>query len=220
MVPKRKIEITEPKINCQKCSRLAQFRAKNRLVQPEWYNGAVPAFGSPEAKLLIVGLAPGLKGANRTGRPFTGDYAGDLLYPACQKSGLACGSYQRSQTDTLQLIDCRVTNAVRCVPPNNKPVLSEINVCNEFLRKEINAMNRIKVILALGHIAHNSVLRALDIKLSHYKFQHGAFHSISKPFVLANSYHCSRYNTNTGRLTKEMFDDVLRNVCLTLGQSK
>ncbi len=220
MVARRKIKITEPQVNCQKCPRLAQFRASNKLVQPKWHNGAVPAFGSLEAKLLIVGLAPGLKGANRTGRPFTGDYAGDLLYPACQKAGLACGEYQRLETDTLELIDCRITNAVRCVPPKNKPTLSEINVCNEFLRNEINAMNSVKVILALGHVAHNSVLRALNIKLSHYKFQHGAFHSISKPFVLANSYHCSRYNTNTGRLTKEMFDEVLLNVCLTIAQSK
>jgi len=219
-VQNREDKLAEPQVDCQKCSRLAQFRAKNKLVQPAWHNGAVPSFGSLGANLLIVGLAPGLKGANRTGRPFTGDYAGDLLYPACQKAGFARGDYNRSRDDTLELINCRITNAVRCVPPKNKPTLSEINVCNEFLKNEINAMDRVKVILALGHLAHNSVLRALEFKLSHYKFQHGSFHSFPKPFVLANSYHCSRYNTNTGRLTKKMFDDVLLDVCLTIKRWK
>ena len=217
---KHKNRVPEPQADCQQCPRLADFRAKNRLLQPAWHNGAVSSYGSLSAKLLIVGLAPGLKGANRTGRPFTGDYAGDLLYPACQKAGLARGKYQRSETDTLKLINCRITNAVRCVPPKNKPTLSEINMCNEFLKSEINAMDSVKVILALGHVAHNSVLRALNLRLSHYKFEHGAFHSFSRPFVLANSYHCSRYNTNTGRLTKKMFDEVLLKVCLSIKQSK
>ena len=208
-----KKELKEPKNNCQQCERLAEFRSENKLTEPTWHNGPVKSFGSLNSELLVVGLAPGLKGANRTGRPFTGDFAGDLLYPTLECLGLACGKYGRSNDDSIQLRNCRITNAVRCVPPKNKPTTNEIRQCNTFLQSEIAAMASLKIVLALGHIAHNAVLRSFSIKQSKHRFKHGAVHPLTKKLSLANSYHCSRYNTNTGRLTEEMFRKVLINLC-------
>jgi uracil-DNA glycosylase family 4 len=180
----------EPDRDCRLCPRLAAFRDENRKANPEWFNGPVPAFGSRDAELLIVGLAPGLKGANLTGRPFTGDYAGDLLYAT--------------------LLECRITNGVRCVPPQNKPIGPEINSCRPFLTTEIASMPNLRAVLSLGLVSHNTVLAALGEKRSAWKFSHGALHTLPCGLSLADSYHCSRYNTNTGRLTVPMFHDVFR----------
>jgi uracil-DNA glycosylase family 4 len=168
----------------------------------------VPSFGDLDARLLIVGLAPGLKGANRTGRPFTGDYAGDLLYGTLTKFGFATGTYGARADDDFDLIDCRVTNAVRCVPPENKPETTEIATCNGFLAAEVSSMTRLKTIVALGAIAHGAVLRAIGARKAAFPFKHGAIHALPTGTVLADSYHCSRYNTNTGVLTTEMFEAV------------
>ena len=211
-MPNYKKKLKLPKNNCQQCKRLAEFRSENKLLEPTWYNGPVESFGPLNAQLLVVGLAPGLKGANRTGRPFTGDFAGDLLYPTLKHLGFACGAYGRSNDDTLQLRNCRITNAVRCVPPKNKPTTNEIKQCNTFLQSEIAAMPNLKIVLALGHIAHNAVLRSFKIKQSKHPFKHGAVYLLTRQLYLANSYHCSRYNTNTGRLTEEMFRNVLINL--------
>src|SRR5690606_16283917 len=183
------------------------FREANRIAFPAFHNAPVPAFGSPEARVLVVGLAPGLKGANQTGRPFTGDYAGDLLYQTFLKFGFAQGSYGRHPGDGLRLVDCRVTNAVRCVPPENKPTGAEANNCRPFLAGEIAAMPRLRVILCLGSLAHGAVLTALGARKALYPFRHGALHEIDF-MTVADSYHCSRYNTNTGRLTQAMFEEV------------
>jgi uracil-DNA glycosylase family 4 len=212
-VPNYKHELKEPEANCQQCKRLAEFRSKNKVKEPNWHNGPVKSFGPLNAQLLVIGLAPGFKGANRTGRPFTGDFAGDLLYPTLRHVGLMSGEYGRSNDDMIKLHNCRITNAVRCVPPKNKPTTNEIRQCNTFLQSEIAAMASLKIVLALGHIAHNAVLRAFSIKLSTHLFQHGAVHPLTKHLSLANSYHCSRYNTNTGRLTEEMFHTVLIKIC-------
>jgi uracil-DNA glycosylase family 4 len=190
------------------CPRLAAFRAKNRNSCPAWFNAPVPAFGDAEARLLIVGLAPGLKGANRTGRPFTGDYAGDLLYETLLEFGFATGQYRQSPDDELRLRDAIICNAVRCVPPENRPLPEEIGTCNQFLRAQIAALPRICFILALGQIAHNAVLLALGEKRSAHPFQHGCRHNLPS-HLLFDSYHCSRYNTNTGRLTASMFKAVV-----------
>jgi uracil-DNA glycosylase family 4 len=195
----------EPPCDCQLCPRLAQFRASNRVKFPTYFNNPVPTFGAKDARLLIVGLAPGLHGANQTGRPFTGDYAGVLLYNTLIKHGLAKGTYRAHADDGLTLVDCAITNAVRCVPPENKPAPSEINTCRQFLSATIAAMPHLRAILSLGQIAHNSVCSALGVKKSTYKFGHGAQHRTDKLSLIA-SYHCSRYNTNTGVLTEEMFD--------------
>lgn len=202
----------EPTGGCALCSRLAAYRTRIRQEIPEGHNDPVPAFGDLSSRLLIVGLAPGRMGANRTGRPFTGDYAGDLLYPSLLKVGLAEGQYDSRPDDGLQLRDTRITNAVRCLPPENKPTTQEIATCNPFLTQEIAAMPRLKVVLALGLIAHKAVLRAQDLRQSHCPFTHGALHPLPSGLVLANSYHCSRYNTNTGRLTEAMFLAVLEGV--------
>lgn len=202
----------EPSRNCPFCPRLSSFIAANRVQYPDFFNAPVPAFGGLDAKLLIVGLAPGLKGANRTGRPFTGDYAGDVLYEALAKHHLSSGTFRQSIDDGLELIDCRITNAVRCVPPENKPETEEIKTCNQFLTKEIGAMPNLKVILSLGSISHSAVLRAFGLKLSHAKFTHGAHHRLPNGLILANTYHSSRYNINTGVLTREMFDVVIENI--------
>lgn len=198
-----------PSSDCSLCPRLAAFRQENCALYPSFFNGAVPSFGALEAPLLIVGLAPGLKGANATGRPFTGDYAGEVLYASLLKYGLATGDYQRRVDDGLQLHHCRITNAVRCVPPENKPETSEIKQCNRFLRDEIAAMPYLRALLALGTISHKAVLQALGHKASAYVFAHGAVHHLPCGKVLFNSYHCSRYNINTGRLTQEMFDSCV-----------
>ncbi len=206
-----------PVPTCALCPRLAEFRHENQERYQGWHHAPVPSFGPRDAKLLIVGLAPGLKGANRTGRPFTGDYAGDLLYPTLLRFGLAKGHFGASPDDTLELIDCRITNAVRCVPPANKPIGSEINTCRLFLQDELTAPTSPEerapsIILTLGGIAHASTLRALGLKAKAYPFAHGAFYEIGDQRVLASSYHCSRYNVNTKRLTAEMFETVIGQV--------
>jgi uracil-DNA glycosylase len=198
----------DPSTDCPLCPRLSEFRTKNRHAFPDFFNNPVPSFGPLDARLLMVGLAPGLKGANRTGRPFTGDYAGDLLYGSLKRHELTRGVYQARVDDGFELIDCRVTNAVRCVPPENKPQPTEINTCRQFLLAEIAAMPKLKAILALGAVAHNSVLTALQAKKKTHPFKHGAHYKIGK-FTLLASYHCSRYNTNTGVLTEAMFDAVV-----------
>ncbi len=172
----------------------------------------MPSFGGLDGRLLIVGLAPGLKGANRTGRPFTGDYAGDLLYPTLDRHGLTRGRYQARADDGLTLDGCRITNAVRCVPPANKPTGAETATCRTFLAAEIQALTQLRVILALGTLAHGSVLAALGLKKSALPFGHGAIHQLADGVTLADSYHCSRYNTNTRRLTVEMFDKVFETI--------
>ena len=208
------ISATAPDRDCPLCPRLAAFRQENRKAFPAWHNAPVPSFGGIDARLLIVGLGPGLKGANRTGRPFTGDYAGDLLYATLRKFGFAEGTYQagREETawtgDSLRLKDARITNAVRCLPPQNKPLPAEIATCRRFLAAEIASLPNLRVIVALGRVAHDAVLTALLLKSSRYKFAHGALHDLPGGMTLADSYHCSRYNTNTGVLTTEMFESV------------
>jgi uracil-DNA glycosylase family 4 len=198
----------EPPRDCPLCPRLAEFRHENRARFPDYFNDPVRTFGSREAQLLIVGLAPGLHGANRTGRPFTGDYAGVLLYGTLKKLGLACGEYGERADDGLQLIDCAITNAVRCVPPGNKPLPVEINICRQFLKATIDSMPKLRAILALGKIAHDSVCTALSVSKREHAFAHGASHALP-PLTLLSSYHCSRLNTNTGVLTAAMFEAVL-----------
>jgi uracil-DNA glycosylase family 4 len=200
----------EPSHDCPLCPRLVAFRKANRKAEPDWFNGPVESFGPADAELLIVGLAPGLRGANRTGRPFTGDYAGDLLYATLKEFGFARGEYRARPDDGLRLVDARITNAVRCVPPQNKPTPVEINTCRRFLIGAIEQTHT-RAILALGKIAHDSVIRALNGKLAHYKFAHGARHEIAD-YTLFDSYHCSRYNTNTGVLTTKMFRAVFAQV--------
>jgi uracil-DNA glycosylase family 4 len=201
----------EPGRDCPRCPRLAAFRATWRAKQPDWFNAPVPSFGPRAARLLIVGLAPGLQGANRTGRPFTGDWAGDLLYETLGRFGFARGDYAERADDGLQLIDCRISNAVRCVPPENKPTGPEIASCRAFLKHTIGEMENLRAILALGQIAHNSVVTTLGAKKSATPFKHGGRHALGA-LTLFSSYHCSRYNTNTGRLTPQMFRDVFESV--------
>ena len=198
----------EPPRDCPLCPRLVSFRADNRQKHPDWFNAPVPSFGPLDARLAIVGLAPGLQGANKTGRPFTGDWAGDLLYETLLKLNLAKGRYEERIDDTLTLVDCRIVNSVRCVPPQNKPEPGEIRTCRQFLTGELEALPKVKAILALGKIAHDSVLRSLGARIAAHPFRHGAVHRIGK-FALISSYHCSRYNTNTGVLTKEMFEGAV-----------
>jgi len=200
-----------PGRDCALCPRLVRFRMEQRKCFPGWYNAPVPSFGDLAARLLVVGLAPGLKGANRTGRPFTGDYAGDLLYTTLGRYGFARGTYAARIDDGLELTDCRISNAVRCVPPENKPEPKEIAACRAFLAAEIGAMPNLAAVLALGAIAHQAVVAAMAQKQALYKFVHGAVHRLPA-FALADSYHCSRYNTNTGRLTTAMFEDVVARV--------
>lgn len=200
---------SEPPKHCDLCPRLVEFRTENEAAYPDFFNGAVPSFGSASAALLIVGLAPGLQGANKTGRPFTGDYAGDLLYATLEKFGFSNGKYAASPDDGLKLKKTAITNAVRCVPPQNKPVGAEIRTCRPFLANQIRDMKKLKVILCLGRISHDSTLAALGLKQKQAPFSHGAQHEIpGAGFSLFDSYHCSRYNTNTGRLTTKMFEEV------------
>jgi uracil-DNA glycosylase len=198
-----------PERDCARCARLAAFRGAQREAHPDWFNAPVPAFGDLGAALLIVGLAPGLRGANRTGRPFTGDFAGDLLYRSLIKYGLATGAYGADPRDGLVLQQARITNAVRCVPPQNRPEPGEITACRPFLAAELAAMRRLTAILALGAIAHNAVLTAKGLARAAYPFAHGARHRLPDGTLLADSYHCSRLNTNTGRLTPAMFEAVI-----------
>jgi uracil-DNA glycosylase family 4 len=198
-----------PGPDCQLCPRLAAFRSTQRGAHPDWFNAPVPSFGPDLAELLIVGLAPGLRGANRTGRPFTGDYAGDLLYRSLLKFGFAGSDYGADPRDGLELRRARITNAVRCVPPQNRPEPAEIAACGRFLAGELRQQPQLKAILALGAIAHNAVLATKGLKRAPYPFAHGAMHELPDGLVLADSYHCSRLNTNTGRLTTEMFEAVI-----------
>ena len=197
-----------PAPECGLCPRLAAFRRANRAAFPDWHNAPVQSFGPLDAPLLVVGLAPGLRGANRTGRPFTGDFAGDLLYPTIERFGFGKGPFDARPDDGFRMIGARVTNAVRCVPPGNKPATAEIRACNPFLVAEIDAMPNLRAILALGLVAHKSVLKAFGLVAARYRFAHGAMHDLPGGPLLASSYHCSRYNTNTGRLTEAMFQDV------------
>jgi uracil-DNA glycosylase family 4 len=199
----------QPQPDCPLCPRLAAFRKDNRRNFPGYFNNPVPRFQGGAVRLLIVGLAPGLHGANRTGRPFTGDHAGDLLYATLLKHGLAKGHYDRRVDDGLQLVDCMIVNAVRCVPPQNKPQPVEINTCRQFLAAEIAALAHLGAILALGKIAHDSVCTALSLKKSAHPFKHGGAYKAGR-LTLVSSYHCSRYNTNTGVLTPQMFDAVVK----------
>lgn len=196
-----------PDANCPLCPRLAEFRQTNRGLFPDWFNAPVPSFGDPDAVLLIVGLAPGLRGANRTGRPFTGDYAGELLYSTLIESGFALGTYAADPLDGLTLHRALISNAVRCVPPENKPTPAEAATCRRFLASQIAALPRLRAIVALGRIAHESVVRVMGEPVSKRVFAHGAAHAVNG-VTLFDSYHCSRYNTNTGRLTDAMFRSV------------
>lgn len=207
-------------IDCALCPRLVAFRQENQKKHPTFYNAPVPSFGDPDHELLIVGLAPGLKGANQTARPFTGDYAGDLLYATLIKFGLATGTYLGVADDGLTLKNCLITNAVRCVPPQNKTIAEEENNCRPFLIDQIKTAPRLKIILSLGLVAHKAVLTTFDKKKSAFKFAHGALHPLGddmgKDITMINSYHCSRYNTNTGRLTTEMFEDIFQKIDIFL----
>jgi uracil-DNA glycosylase family 4 len=206
----------EPDRNCPLCPRLAEFRTEARAREPAWHNAPVASFGDASARLLIVGLAPGMQGANRTGRPFTGDYAGDLLYATLLEYGFAKGVYQARPDDGLKLVDCRISNAVRCVPPQNKPLPIEINTCRQFLATTIATMPKLRAVVLLGRIAHDSTLKALGLRAAAAPFGHGAVHKAGD-FKLYDSYHCSRYNTNTGVLTPKMFRDVFAAVRKELG---
>jgi uracil-DNA glycosylase family 4 len=201
--------VDAPAPDCPLCPRLAAFRASNQITHPEWFNAPVPSFGQTGARLLVLGMAPGVKGANRTGRPFTGDHAGLLLYSTLLRFGFADGLYEGVASDSLVLRDCRVVNAVRCVPPANLPVPVEVQNCNRFLMAELQAMPELRVVLALGVLAHAAALRACGIPPTRVRFRHGAIHELPDGLLLANSYHVSRYNTNTGRLTTEMFEAVM-----------
>lgn len=202
----------DPPADCDLCPRLHQFRVDTAKTHPDWYNGAVGSFGDPDAKLLILGLAPGLRGANRTGRPFTGDFAGDLLYQTLGDFGFATGTYEADPDDGLELVDAMITNAVRCVPPQNKPIGAEINTCRDFLRSRLDTLDNLKAIVVLGRIAHESLLRTFGLKLKDHPFVHQARHDLDNGLSMFDSYHCSRYNTNTGRLTEEMFRAVFADV--------
>jgi uracil-DNA glycosylase family 4 len=200
-----------PDRDCPLCPRLVAFREANRAREPLWHNAPVAPFGEIKARLLIVGLAPGMQGANRTGRPFTGDYAGDLLYATLLEYGFAKGTYQARPDDGLKLVDCRIANAVHCVPPQNKPLPVEINTCRQFLAANLATMPNLRAILALGRIAHDTVLKPLTLKASQAPFGHGAVHQAGA-FKLYDSYHCSRYNTNTRVLTTDMFRSVFARI--------
>ncbi|WP_454887108.1 uracil-DNA glycosylase [Sphingomonas oryzagri] len=198
----------EPSPDCPLCPRLADFRQAQRAAHPDWFNAPVPSFGDPEAWLAIVGLAPGLQGANRTGRPFTGDGAGPLLYGTLAKFGLAEGVYEARTEDDLRLTGAIIVNAVRCVPPQNKPTPEEVRTCRQFLEPALAGLPNLRVVVALGQIAHQSAVKTLGGKLPKMPFAHGAEHRLPSGLLLVDSYHCSRYNQNTGRLTDAMFESV------------
>ena len=212
--------IDQPARDCALCPRLAEYRRANASAWPDWHNAPVASFGPADASLLIVGLAPGVRGANRTGRPFTGDYAGDLLYPTIAAFGFGEGSFDARPDDGFRMIDCRITNAVRCVPPENKPTTPEIIECNAFLKAEIDGLDNLRAILALGLIAHKAVLRSMGLVAARYGFGHGAMHDLPNGLLLTDSYHCSRYNTNTGRLNEEMFHAVFAALRQRLGAER
>ena len=198
-----------PATDCPLCPRLVAFRHANQAAYPDWHNGAVDSFGPLDAAVLFVGLAPGLRGANRTGRPFTGDYAGDLLYSTLLHFGLARGEYRAEPTDGLELTGARICNAVRCVPPENKPTPAEFKACLPFLAAEMAAMPGLRALFAIGRNAHEAVLTALKLRKSAFAFAHGRLHRLGDNLLMVDSYHCSRYNTNTGRLTEAMFHQAV-----------
>ncbi|MBE7210666.1 MAG: uracil-DNA glycosylase [Gluconacetobacter diazotrophicus] len=202
-------DASEPPRDCPLCPRLAAYRDVNRAAEPGWWNAPVPSWGPRDARLLVLGLAPGVRGANRTGRPFTGDYAGTLLYGTLIRFGFATGAYEARPDDGLKLRDCRIANAVRCVPPANLPTPAERRTCNPFLAAELAALPRLRAVLALGVVAHEAVLRAHRLPLGRHKFRHGAVIGLPNGILLADSYHVSRYNTNTGLLTTAMFEAVV-----------
>ena len=210
-----------PAPDCRLCPRLAAYRDDNRRAEPGWFNAPVPTFGDRDARLLVVGMAPGVRGANRTGRPFTGDYAGDLLYATLLRYGFARGTYDKRPDDGLTLSNCAITNAVRCVPPENKPTPAEIKTCRTFLASLLEGMDGLMSVVAIGRVAHESVLRALGTKLAAAPFAHGRRHTLPRPdrdpLVLHDSYHCSRYNTSTRLLTPTMFEAVFAGVRAELG---
>ena len=199
----------EPPRDCPLCPRLVAYRAENRAANPDWFNGPAPSFGDENARLLVAGLAPGRTGANRTGRPFTGDHAGWMLYETLLKTGFARGTYEARPDDGLTLVDCMISNAVRCAPPGNKPETSEENTCRPFLTARLQALPKLKVIVTLGDVARRNVLKAIGLKASAGISGHGAEFDAG-PYRIINSYHCSRLNTNTGRLTAAMFEDIFR----------
>ena len=202
-----------PERDCSLCPRLVGYRMGNREKFPSYYNGPVPPFGSISSEILVVGLAPGLNGANQTARPFTNDYAGDVLYPILKEFGLAEGNYQKRKDDGFELKNIRITNSVRCAPPQNKVTGDEVKTCGRFLIEEINDMKNLKIILTLGSVAHSAVLGVLGYKKSAFKFAHNAVHHLEKHnLLMVNSYHTSRYNITTGVLTEDMFRDVIRNI--------
>ena len=205
------VSAAKPGRDCPRCPRLVAFRKLWREREPDWFNAPVPSYGPLDARVLIVGLAPGLQGANRTGRPFTGDYAGDLLYATLAEFGFSHGTYDERADDGLVLIDCRITNGVRCVPPENKPTTEEIKTCRTFLPPTIAEMPKLRAIVTLGRIAHETTVAALNGKRSASPFSHGGEHALGD-FTLFSSYHCSRYNTNTGVLTPGMFRAVFKRV--------
>jgi uracil-DNA glycosylase family 4 len=207
---------TDPDRNCPLCPRLVAFREGARMREPAWFNSPVPSFGDPDGRLLIVGLAPGVQGANRTGRPFTGDFAGDLLYATLLEYGFAKGVYRARPDDGLTLVDCRIGNAVRCVPPQNKPLPVEIHTCRPFLVATIASMPRLRAIVALGRVAHETTLKTLGLRAAAAPFSHGAIHQ-ADALKLYDSYHCSRYNTNTRVLTPDMFRSVFAKIRADLG---
>lgn len=210
----------EAPLDCAKCPRLCAFRHEHAESEPSWFNGPVPSFGPTTAEVLIVGLAPGLKGANKTGRPFTGDYAGDLLYATLSEFGFSKGTYAGHAEDGLSLSNCMITNAVRCVPPQNKPTPLEIKTCRPFFESRVETLPNLRVLLALGRIAHDQTLDTLKARKRDFPFAHGAVHDVSQTcrsgeirrLKLIDSFHCSRYNTNTGRLTAEMFQNVFAKI--------
>lgn len=205
-----------PGRDCPLCPRLVEYRVANRAKEPGWHNAPVPSWGPRDAPLLVLGLAPGVRGANRTGRPFTGDYAGRLLYATLLRHGLARGQFLETPDDGLELTGCRIANAVRCVPPENLPTPAEIRTCNRFLLAELAGMPRLRAVLALGVVAHNALLRAKGIPAARLGFAHGAVHALPDGLLLADSYHVSRYNTSTRRLTPEMFSDVVEKLAARL----
>jgi uracil-DNA glycosylase len=215
-IGKTKTMIDVPRHDCGLCPRLVAYRDANRAANPDWFNGPVPSFGDAASRFLVVGMAPGVRGANRTGRPFTGDHAGQLLYASLLKFGFANGTYLADPTDGLTLLDCRIVNAVRCVPPANLPVPAEVTTCNRFLASELQGMPNLRVVLALGVLAHAALLKACGIPPSRIRFQHGKIHTLPDGLKLVNSYHVSRYNTNTGRLTTPMFEAVVADIVRTL----
>jgi uracil-DNA glycosylase len=200
-----------PPLDCTRCPRLAEYRALNRAEHPAWFNAPAPSFGDPEARLLVVGLAPGRRGANRTGRPFTGDFAGELLYRTLRKYGFAHGAYGAEATDGLELHDCMITNAVRCAPPGNRPLPEEEAACRPFLKRQIEALQNLRALVVLGDVSRKNVLRALGASPTLVAAGHGVETDVGS-YRIFSSYHCSRLNTNTGRLTPAMFEAVFASV--------